>query len=185
MIIITRRKILKITFETYWFFIDYFASFYFFSKKKKNNLVIFVHTEIIVDNEFSPRKKEGQRTELFKKWNFFNENILYFCRKNPKMNKTSNCENKREKNKEKKYEMLIINHDEDNNTFQFYQLPVCDDIVPFNNYAYVSMTLSCYLVDGMIDRLFQNQYKYSIQGKMDDISKHFTQFIIRLFCNTE
>ncbi|ETO15239.1 hypothetical protein RFI_22125 [Reticulomyxa filosa] len=32
---------------------------------------------------------------------------------------------------------LSIEYDEDNNTFQFHQLPVCDDIAPFNCYAYV------------------------------------------------
>ncbi|ETO12340.1 hypothetical protein RFI_25037 [Reticulomyxa filosa] len=32
---------------------------------------------------------------------------------------------------------LSIEYDEDNSTFQFLQLNVCDDIVPFNLYAYV------------------------------------------------
>ncbi|ETO08018.1 hypothetical protein RFI_29374 [Reticulomyxa filosa] len=32
---------------------------------------------------------------------------------------------------------LSIEYDEDNNTFQFHQLPVCDDIAPFYRYAYV------------------------------------------------
>ncbi|ETO02360.1 hypothetical protein RFI_35076 [Reticulomyxa filosa] len=32
---------------------------------------------------------------------------------------------------------LSIEYDEDNNTFQFHQLPVCDDIAPFYQYAYV------------------------------------------------
>ncbi|ETO00828.1 hypothetical protein RFI_36612, partial [Reticulomyxa filosa] len=32
---------------------------------------------------------------------------------------------------------LSIEYDEDNNTFQFHQLLVCDDIAQFNEYAYV------------------------------------------------
>ncbi|ETO07563.1 hypothetical protein RFI_29828 [Reticulomyxa filosa] len=32
---------------------------------------------------------------------------------------------------------LSIEYNEDNNTFQFYQLPVCDDIAPLYHYAYV------------------------------------------------
>ncbi|ETO33303.1 hypothetical protein RFI_03805 [Reticulomyxa filosa] len=32
---------------------------------------------------------------------------------------------------------LSIEYDEDNNTFQFHQIPVCDDIVSFSHYAYV------------------------------------------------
>ncbi|ETO36934.1 hypothetical protein RFI_00127 [Reticulomyxa filosa] len=32
---------------------------------------------------------------------------------------------------------LSIEYDEDNNTFQFHQLPVCKDIEPFSHYAYV------------------------------------------------
>ncbi|ETO11447.1 hypothetical protein RFI_25927 [Reticulomyxa filosa] len=48
------------------------------------------------------------------------------------------------KNKQN-YEMLLfckkaglsIEYDEDNNTFQFLQLHVCDDIAPFNSHAYV------------------------------------------------
>ncbi|ETO07590.1 hypothetical protein RFI_29801, partial [Reticulomyxa filosa] len=49
-----------------------------------------------------------------------------------------------EKNKQN-YQMLLfkdntglsIEYDENNNTFQFHQLPVCDDIAPFYTYAYV------------------------------------------------
>ncbi|ETO35284.1 hypothetical protein RFI_01779 [Reticulomyxa filosa] len=32
---------------------------------------------------------------------------------------------------------LSIDYDEDSNTFQFHQLPVCDDVAPFCRYAYV------------------------------------------------
>ncbi|ETO12333.1 hypothetical protein RFI_25042 [Reticulomyxa filosa] len=70
-----------------------------------------------------------------------------------------------EKNKQN-YQMLLfclntglsIEYDEDNNTFQLH-LPVCESIVPFDQYAYVcvSMISSCSLVDGMmLHLLFQN-----------------------------
>ncbi|ETO04849.1 hypothetical protein RFI_32550, partial [Reticulomyxa filosa] len=36
-----------------------------------------------------------------------------------------------------KYTGLSIEYDEDNNIFQFHQLPVCKDIAPFNKYAYI------------------------------------------------
>ncbi|ETO06150.1 hypothetical protein RFI_31246 [Reticulomyxa filosa] len=32
---------------------------------------------------------------------------------------------------------LSIKYNEDNNTFQFHQLPICDDIAPFSRYAYI------------------------------------------------
>ncbi|ETO00629.1 hypothetical protein RFI_36811, partial [Reticulomyxa filosa] len=47
--------------------------------------------------------------------------------------------------KNKNYQILLfykkiglsIEYDEDNNTFQFHQLPVCDDIAQFHAYAYL------------------------------------------------
>ncbi|ETO04816.1 hypothetical protein RFI_32580 [Reticulomyxa filosa] len=35
------------------------------------------------------------------------------------------------------YQRLAIGYDEDNNTFQFHQLPICDDIASLFKYAYV------------------------------------------------
>ncbi|ETO22535.1 caspase-3 [Reticulomyxa filosa] len=50
----------------------------------------------------------------------------------------SKPENGQEINEEKKKKTgLSIEYDEDNNTFQFHQLPVCDDIASFHHYAYV------------------------------------------------
>ncbi|ETO16557.1 hypothetical protein RFI_20782 [Reticulomyxa filosa] len=53
--------------------------------------------------------------------------------------------NQKNQQNQQNYQMLLfkektglsIEYDEDNNTFQFCQLPVCDDIAPFYKYAYV------------------------------------------------
>ncbi|ETO34187.1 hypothetical protein RFI_02907 [Reticulomyxa filosa] len=58
---------------------------------------------------------------------------------------------------------LSIEYDEDNNTFQFHQLPVCDDIAPFKYYAYVCINdIIIFLVDA-ITRMFKLVHKYSIR----------------------
>ncbi|ETO01079.1 hypothetical protein RFI_36361, partial [Reticulomyxa filosa] len=99
-------------------------------------------------------------------------NIFYHCF-------VSKSEN-RQKNKQN-YQMLLfkqktglsIEYDEDNNTFQFHQLPVCDDIATFNHYAYVCIN------DVIFAQVFNSR------KQMDDISKHFTQSIVYVCCNIE
>ncbi|ETO06062.1 hypothetical protein RFI_31336 [Reticulomyxa filosa] len=43
---------------------------------------------------------------------------------------------------------LLIEYDEDDNIFQFHELPVCDDIEPFKNYAYVCINDAILLFGG-------------------------------------
>ncbi|ETO34580.1 hypothetical protein RFI_02510, partial [Reticulomyxa filosa] len=79
-----------------------------------------------------------------------------------------------EKNKQN-YQMLLfccdtglsIEYDEDNNTFQFHQLHVCDDIAPFYKYAYVCINdvilfFGGYDWDGDEGIFSKSVYKYSI-----------------------
>ncbi|ETO15624.1 hypothetical protein RFI_21740, partial [Reticulomyxa filosa] len=74
----------------------------------------------------------------------------------------------------KNYEMLLfcydtglsIEYDEDNNTFQFDQLPVCKDISSFNKYAYVCVNGIILFFGGWNDKKWtasKSVYKYSIQ----------------------
>ncbi|ETO30660.1 hypothetical protein RFI_06460 [Reticulomyxa filosa] len=64
---------------------------------------------------------------------------------------------------------LSIEYNEDNNTFQFRQIPVCDEIAPFNEYAYVCINNIILFFDGwncksddesVVSKLVHN---YSIQ----------------------
>ncbi|ETO32476.1 hypothetical protein RFI_04642 [Reticulomyxa filosa] len=84
---------------------------------------------------------------------------------------------KPEKNKNKIYELLLfcwdtglsIEYDEDKNTFQFHELPVCDDIKPFFRYAYVCINDIILFFGGRNAKLddksvvSKSVYKYSIQ----------------------
>ncbi|ETO35253.1 hypothetical protein RFI_01809 [Reticulomyxa filosa] len=76
--------------------------------------------------------------------------------------------------KEKNHEIILfcfnsglsIEYDEDNNTFQFHQLSVCEDIAPFNGYAYVCINSTILFFGGYCfkDGVFSKSvYKYSIQ----------------------
>ncbi|ETO07211.1 hypothetical protein RFI_30183 [Reticulomyxa filosa] len=76
--------------------------------------------------------------------------------------------------KKKNHEMLLfcektglsIEYDEDNNTFQFHQLPVCDDIAPFNFYAYVCINGTILFFGGLnISNgvVSKSVHKYSIR----------------------
>ncbi|ETO28368.1 hypothetical protein RFI_08764 [Reticulomyxa filosa] len=65
---------------------------------------------------------------------------------NDEILKWTSTRNEENKSKNKQYYQmllfcektgLLIEYDEDNNTFQFHQLPVCKSIAPFNAYAYV------------------------------------------------
>ncbi|ETO01615.1 hypothetical protein RFI_35825, partial [Reticulomyxa filosa] len=63
---------------------------------------------------------------------------------------------------------LSIEYDEDNNTFQFHQLPVCHNIASFNYYAYVCINDAILFFGGWNDRYGDNavsksMHKYSIQ----------------------
>ncbi|ETO08928.1 hypothetical protein RFI_28459 [Reticulomyxa filosa] len=79
--------------------------------------------------------------------------IWYHCFVSKSAKKNEENKSKRNKNDE---EMLLfceqtglsIRYDEDNNTFQFYQLPVCDDITAFRQYAYVCTNDSILLFGG-------------------------------------
>ncbi|ETO32981.1 hypothetical protein RFI_04126, partial [Reticulomyxa filosa] len=63
---------------------------------------------------------------------------------------------------------LSIEYDEDNNTFQFHQIPVCDDIAPFNGYAYVCIDNVILFFGGLnaglpADDILKSMHKYSIR----------------------
>ncbi|ETO00636.1 hypothetical protein RFI_36804, partial [Reticulomyxa filosa] len=64
---------------------------------------------------------------------------------------------------------LSIEYDENNNTFQFSQLTVCDDIAPFNSYAYVCINDIILLFGGWNgdadnrNIVSKSVYKYSIR----------------------
>ncbi|ETO17185.1 hypothetical protein RFI_20145 [Reticulomyxa filosa] len=61
--------------------------------------------------------------------------------------------------------VLSIEYDEDNNNFQFYQLPVCDDIASFNCCAYVYINDAILFFGGWngTDVCSKLVYKYSIR----------------------
>ncbi|ETO08759.1 hypothetical protein RFI_28628 [Reticulomyxa filosa] len=76
-----------------------------------------------------------------------------------------------EKNKQH-YQMLLfcrktglsIKYDEDNNTFKFHQLPVCDDIAPFNGYAYACINDIILFFGGWsYSNSSKSVHKYSIE----------------------
>ncbi|ETO31626.1 hypothetical protein RFI_05494, partial [Reticulomyxa filosa] len=61
---------------------------------------------------------------------------------------------------------LSTEYDEDNNTFQFCQLPVCDDIAPFYKYAYVCINNVILFFGGCNwngNVVSKSVYKYSIR----------------------
>ncbi|ETO24695.1 hypothetical protein RFI_12465 [Reticulomyxa filosa] len=79
-------------------------------------------------------------------------------------------------NKKKIYEMLLfcaktgllIEYNEDNNTFQFHQLPVCKDIEPFYQYAYICVNDIILFFGGHYWKdcnhfISKSVHKYSIQ----------------------
>ncbi|ETO02616.1 hypothetical protein RFI_34802, partial [Reticulomyxa filosa] len=59
---------------------------------------------------------------------------------------------------------LSIEYDEDNNTFQFQKLPVCDNIAPFYQYAYVCINDIILFFGGFSsDIVSKSVHKYSIR----------------------
>ncbi|ETO09200.1 hypothetical protein RFI_28187, partial [Reticulomyxa filosa] len=58
---------------------------------------------------------------------------------------------------------LSIEYDEDNNTFQFRQLPICDDIAPFHKYAYVCINDIILFFGGYGNGISKSVHKYSIR----------------------
>ncbi|ETO34273.1 hypothetical protein RFI_02821 [Reticulomyxa filosa] len=62
---------------------------------------------------------------------------------------------------------LSIEYNEDNNAFQFHQLHVCDDIAPFNRYAYVRINDIILFFGGYWNDskliVSKSVYKYSIR----------------------
>ncbi|ETN99858.1 hypothetical protein RFI_37609 [Reticulomyxa filosa] len=79
-----------------------------------------------------------------------------------------------EENKKRSYKMLLfcfktglsIEYDEDNNTFQFHQLHVCDYIAPFNEYAYTCINNIILFFGGLNGNNVHSKsvHKYSIRG---------------------
>ncbi|ETO32870.1 hypothetical protein RFI_04246 [Reticulomyxa filosa] len=75
-----------------------------------------------------------------------------------------------EKNKHN-YQMLLfckktgfsIEYDEDDNTFQFHQLPVCNDIASFYRYAYVRINDIILFFGGIGNYISKSVHKYSIE----------------------
>ncbi|ETO34829.1 hypothetical protein RFI_02257 [Reticulomyxa filosa] len=75
-----------------------------------------------------------------------------------------------EKNKQN-YQMLLfcfktglsIEYDEDNNTFQFYQLPVCDNIASYYAYGYVCINNVILFFGGYDNICSHSIHKYSIR----------------------
>ncbi|ETN97783.1 hypothetical protein RFI_39743 [Reticulomyxa filosa] len=79
---------------------------------------------------------------------------------------------KTNKKNKKNYQMLLfkqdtglsIKYDEDDNTFQFQKLPICDDIAPFNQYAYVCINDVILFFGGYGNGVVSKSvYKYSIR----------------------
>ncbi|ETO17188.1 hypothetical protein RFI_20144 [Reticulomyxa filosa] len=95
---------------------------------------------------FIPNPKNGQAQEMMKT-NKQNYQMSLFCRNTG----------------------LSIEYDEDNNNFQFRKLLICDDIVPFNCYAYVCINNTILFFGGWNRRFDANTvisksvHKYSIQ----------------------
>ncbi|ETO29688.1 hypothetical protein RFI_07433 [Reticulomyxa filosa] len=59
---------------------------------------------------------------------------------------------------------LSIEYDEDNNTFQFHKLPVCDDIAPLYYYAYVCINDAIFFFGGYSNFTYSKSvHKYSIR----------------------
>ncbi|ETO03209.1 hypothetical protein RFI_34201 [Reticulomyxa filosa] len=61
---------------------------------------------------------------------------------------------------------LSIEYNEDNNTFQFHQLPVCDDIAQLYAYAYLCINDVIFFFGGFGDKAASKSvHKYSIREK--------------------
>ncbi|ETN98446.1 hypothetical protein RFI_39054 [Reticulomyxa filosa] len=59
---------------------------------------------------------------------------------------------------------LSIEYDEDNNTFKFYQLPVCNDMKPFYQYAYVYVNdITLFFGGSNYPTISKSVHKYSIR----------------------
>ncbi|ETO01317.1 hypothetical protein RFI_36124 [Reticulomyxa filosa] len=98
-----------------------------------------------------------------------NNSILYHCL----VSKLENGQGQgMTKTNKQNYQMLLfcrktglsIEYDEDNNTFQFYQLSVCNDIAPFKYYAYVRINDIILFFGGCnYPNVSKLVYKYSIR----------------------
>ncbi|ETO36002.1 hypothetical protein RFI_01059 [Reticulomyxa filosa] len=94
---------------------------------------------------FVSKSENEQGQEMMKK-NKQNYEMLLFCRKTG----------------------LSIEYDENNNNFQFHQLPVCKDIAPFNGYAYVYINDVILFFGGcnwICSVISTSVHKYSIREK--------------------
>ncbi|ETO33113.1 hypothetical protein RFI_03992 [Reticulomyxa filosa] len=118
-------------------------------------------------------------TYLFNDISVFNLNTFQFINHDvlPTNDHTGyHCFVSKSKTNKKNYEMLLfckktglsIEYDEDNNTFQFYQLLVCDDIASLNQY-------SCVCVNGVI--LFFGGYCYKDDKQI--VSKSVYKYLIQ------
>ncbi|ETO34790.1 hypothetical protein RFI_02295 [Reticulomyxa filosa] len=100
--------------------------------------------------------------------------VEYYCLVSNLENRQEMMKTNKEKHKQK-YQMLLfckdkglsIEYDEDNNTLQFHQLPVCDEIAPFKYYAYVCINDVilffggfCYKNNNVVSK---SVHKYSIR----------------------
>ncbi|ETO15444.1 hypothetical protein RFI_21920 [Reticulomyxa filosa] len=96
--------------------------------------------------------------------------------------KTNEAKNKSKQNKN--YQMMLfhwktglsIEYDEDNNTFQFHQLPVCNDIASFKYYAYACTNDAILFFGGwngsFDEGISKLVHKYLIQENMWITFKH-------------
>ncbi|ETO10536.1 hypothetical protein RFI_26841 [Reticulomyxa filosa] len=110
----------------------------------KHDKILF--TNIAYFHCFVPKSENGQGQEMMKKnqeRKKQNYQMLLFCKNTG----------------------LSIEYDEDSNTFQFHQLPICDDIAPLHRYAYVCINDIILFFGGWdINKSFFSKfvYKYSI-----------------------
>ncbi|ETO00431.1 hypothetical protein RFI_37011 [Reticulomyxa filosa] len=75
---------------------------------------------------------------------------------------------------------LSIKYDEDNNNFQFRQLLVCDDIAPFNDYAYVYINDVILIFGGWnYSNTSKLVHKYSIQENTWTTFEYISPFPLR------
>ncbi|ETO18291.1 hypothetical protein RFI_18988 [Reticulomyxa filosa] len=99
--------------------------------------------------------------------------IYYHCFvSNPENGQVQEMIKTNEKKNKRNYQMLLfcfktglsIEYDEDNNTFQFHQIPVCKDIAPFYAYAYVCINDIILFFGGYGNRTCSKfVHKYSIR----------------------
>ncbi|ETO32146.1 hypothetical protein RFI_04972 [Reticulomyxa filosa] len=93
---------------------------------------------------FVSNSENGQGQEIMMKTNKQNYQMLLFYKKTG----------------------LLIEYDEDNNTFQFFKLPVCEDIEQFYKYAYVCINNVILLLGGSNYNnsvVSKSVHKYSIR----------------------